>query len=45
VQYGALLEKISHQQMMDHLLEANEYWVAAFPGVYDEIAEAIVEGV
>lgn len=38
-----LLQKINYQYIIDHLFDADDFWYAAFPGIYQELSEAIIE--
>lgn len=40
---NTLLEKLTYQSVIDHLFSANNYWYAALPGIYAELAEGILE--
>lgn len=40
---GSIVETVNYQTIIDHLFSAQKYWYAALPGIYDELAEGIIE--
>jgi len=40
---GSIIQTVQYQNILDHLFAAERYWYAALPGIFDELAEGIVE--
>ena len=40
---NAILKKMTYQSVIDHLFASKSYWYAGIPGIYDELAKAILE--
>ncbi|MBO6794724.1 MAG: hypothetical protein JJ895_12505 [Balneolaceae bacterium] len=40
---GSIIQTVQYQHILDHLFAAKQYWYAALPGLFDELAEGIVE--